>query len=199
MIQWTDQPPDPGEFAGIRLIRVPPKSIFEGVVTSPTLQGCPTHYAERRTQPCTGDACRHCLAGHLPRWLAYLSIQSQRTRAHVVLELTALAAGPIAEFAKRHATIRGTYLTAERTGARPNAPVHVNIRPHDSDQRILPPPVDLKRFFALLWHLTDTPTDSVAEPHQGPNIRNSYDTDPPGPIPEPANSNGNGGPHEWQP
>jgi len=192
MIQWSNTLPQPGEFAGIRLLRVPPKQSYQGLVTSTLLQGCPTHYAERRTQPCTGETCRHCLAGLVPRFLVYLSICSTRTRAHAVLELTALAAQPVNDYQTRHGSIRGALLTAERAGNRPNSPVRVTICPDDSDHRLLPPEVDLRRFFALLWHLDEEPANADIDSPPGPSIRNTIHNDPPTQAPHHTNNNGNG-------
>jgi len=179
MINWSDHPPKPGDFAGVRLVRVPPQKTFEGLITSEKLQGCPTHYAERKTQPCTGDDCRHCLAGLTPRWLAYLSVWSTRTRAHLVLELTALASLPVDDYAARHGSIRGSLIVADRNGSRPNSPVTVSVRPDDSDHRLLPPEVDLRRFFDLLWHINGMPLKAERNPHAGEYPEFNRDADAP--------------------
>jgi hypothetical protein len=176
--EWKDTPPKPNEFAGIRIIRVPQSKSIHGIITCQSLKGHDTHYAHRRTQPCTGATCPLCLDGNVPRWHGYISIVNPATRHHVVLELTALAATPIHEFATRGNALRGAEITATRLGNRPNSPVEIQISAADIDHANLPPPVNLVAFLEHLWHekqptekpnQTD-PTKSNGAAHNGANI-----------------------------
>jgi len=152
---WQDEPPPQTEFAGIRLIRTPPGRELVGVITSDHITGCPTHYVHRRTTPCTGTSCTHCLDGLQPRWHGYLSIRSMYSETQYVLELTALAAAPIQEYLRRHGTLRGARLHAKRVGDKPNSPVQTTVSPNDTDLRTLAPEVHMRRYLATLWSLTN--------------------------------------------
>lgn len=57
-----DVPADPRGPA-FPIVRTPPGRAFSGIVTSPNLVGCFTHYYHGRTIPCEGDGCRLCMAG----------------------------------------------------------------------------------------------------------------------------------------
>jgi hypothetical protein len=191
MDHWINRPPTPTEFAGIRLVRVPPNKTIEAIATSETLIGCNTHFAHRRTQPCNGPDCSLCLDGVPARWHGYISIFSTRSRTHAVLELTSLAAQPIADYQDRHGTLRGAQITATRIGNRPNAPVSVSICPCDVDLRTLPRPVCLQKFLTVLWNLETQSKDRQADPHPGPNIRNIPDRLPPEHLPQHTQLNDN--------
>jgi hypothetical protein len=156
MDHWTDRPPAPTEFAGIRLLRVPPRACYDAIITSPKMVGRYTHFVNRRTVPHTDGDCQPCLDGHIPRWHGYVSIYNPATHSHSVLELTALAAGPLADFEDRHGSLRGAELRAQRIGSAPNSPVRCIVTAADHDQRKLPRAVDLRKFLCTIWRLPYT-------------------------------------------
>jgi hypothetical protein len=158
---WTHKPPPPTEFAGLRLIRVGAGTRIAGICLSQQLLGCYTHYTRRRTIPCEGAGCQFCEDAGVPRWHGYLAIQSLATKNVAILELTALAAVPIAEYLERNGSLRGTRIDATRTGARNNAPVSATIQPADTDLRQLPREPNVQRFLEILW---DAPGNHHPEP-----------------------------------
>lgn len=166
---WENDPPAPTEFAGLRLIRVGTARELECVITSDALTGRQTHFWKRRTTPCTGPDCPACIDAVPARWHGYVSAISSRTKAQFVLELTALAAHPIAEYLKRKGTLRGAMLVARRIGSKPNSPVTCVISPCDCDLRTLPRAVHMKKFLCTVWNLAfdDAPTEATTpdEPH----------------------------------
>jgi hypothetical protein len=160
MSDWYDDPPGPTEFAGIRLFRIPTGKIYQGVITSPTMVGRYTHYVRRRTIPHFDRDCPECLTGSEARWHGYISVYSLGGHAHSVLELTALAAGPIKEFQERHGSLRGSEIWAQRMGAAPNSPVQTRVNAADHDLRTIPQPVDLRAFLCTIWRI---PLDGQAD------------------------------------
>jgi len=170
---WNDRPPPPTEFAGIRLIRVSPTRDLVGIITSHKLTGCPTHYVHRRTQPCTGANCVHCLDGLQPRWHGYLSIRSPYSETQYVVELTSLAAGPVADYQDRHGDLRGARLHAKRSSPKPNSPVQTEVLPHDTDLRTLPNEVNMRKYLTMLWSVPSDGQNGQGNPHPGPNIRDT--------------------------
>jgi len=181
---WKNEPPAPTEFAGIRLGRVQAGRDYEAIITSDAMVGRDTHYWKRRTTPCTGPDCPCCLDGTPARWHGYLSVLSTRSRTHHVLELTALAAVPVAEYARRKGSLRGALIQARRLGNRPNSPVNLTCSASDADLRTLPRGVNLKRFLCTIWNIPYDCEDVTSAPHLGPNIRNSLLADPPGSSPQ---------------
>ena len=172
MDAWIDRPPEPAAFAGVRLIRVPAGRTIEGIITSPSLVGCNTHYYHRHTIPCEGPSCDACREGIPARWHGYVSLWQSASHTQHALELTALAATPIIAYQDRHGTLRGATLKATRTGNRPNSPVQTIISPTDVDLRKLPAAVKLRQFLAVLWSLapsniaadsTDATLDALAD------------------------------------
>jgi len=182
---WINRPPVPTEFAGLRLIRVGTAKHFEAIITSDHMIGCLTHFYKRRTIPCTAPDCQADCDGVPARWHGYLSVLCTRTRTHYVLELTALAAVPVAEFDDAKGSLRGAMLDATRLGNKPNGPVSCVISPSSADLRTLPRAVHLERFLATIWHLNPAREDVGPNPPPGPNIRNSLLADPPTSSTEP--------------
>jgi hypothetical protein len=177
---WINRPPAPTDFAGIRLIRVQPGKNLEAYVTSTTMVGLNTHFAHRRTVPCTGPNCPCCLAAIPARWHGYISICSPRTKTSYVLELTALAAAPIADYLDKKGTLRGAYVQAHRTGSKPNSPVQLTISASDVDLRTLPGGVDLEKFLMTIWGQTKspaTPPSATRPPNGRPHIPEIDDPD----------------------
>lgn len=176
---WINRPPSPSEFAGVRLGRVQPGRDFEAIITCEHMVGANTHFAKRRTQPCTGPDCPWCLDAIPARWHGYLSVLSTRTRSQHVLELTSLAAAPVADYDDKKGSLRGAMIVAMRTGNRPNSPVTCTISPTDADLRTLPQGVNLEKFLTTIWGLQPERGDVEPIPPDGPNIRNTPLADPP--------------------
>lgn len=195
-IKWQNEPPLPTDFAGIRLLRVPAKSFLRGIITSDKLVGAPTHYANRRTQPCQDKDCELCRDGNQPRWHGYISLIHTASNNHIVLELTALAAVPIKDWETRHGSLRGANIRAERPGNRDNSPVQCRLEAADHDLRVLPLGVHLVTFLEHLWSpgtRPPAPTGRQAghpEPPPEPNIRNTLRRNHPEQLPHPAESLG---------
>ena len=178
-IPWQNRPPAPTEFAGVRLYRVPPGKSVEAIITCEHMIGAVTHFAHRRTQPCTGPDCSLCIDGVPGRWHGYLSVWSTRNRTQHVLELTALAAFPVAKYDDRQSSLRGATINASRMGNRPNSPVTCSIAPTDLDLRTLPRAINLERFLMTLWSMREKSQDGEEKPPPGQNIRNTVRADPP--------------------
>jgi len=169
MPTWHDTPPEPSDFAGIRLLRAPTGGWLGGTITSDKLKGTYTHYSHRRTQAHANENCELCLCGDVPRWHGYLSFLNPVTHSHAVLELTAISAQVVADYQQRHGSIRGALITAKRRGNRPNGTVEIEIKPQDKDLRTLPAPVDLGAFLDHLWCAEKNPSAIPNRSRQTPN------------------------------
>lgn len=169
---WSDRPPAPTEFAGLRLIRVAAGSRAAGICLSQNLIGCYTHYTRRRTIPCEGAGCQFCEDSGPPRWHGYVALQSLANKTVAVLELTALAAVPLADYLDRQGTLRGARIDATRTGSRANAPVTATVQPADIDLRQLPREPNVRRFLEILWDVKPSTQARELAPPLGQNIRN---------------------------
>jgi len=178
MLQFHSQPPiEPTRYA-MALLRTPPKGSIQLLVTSDNLLGCWTHFYAGRTVPCTGPACEACLAGASSRWHGYLSAIQGKTREHVLFELTALAAESFAAYRMKHQTLRGCHVTASRVNARPNARVHLVLKPHDLSGVDLPPAANLTAVLCHLWGIPTNETEIAGDAGQPPEIHH-HGTQPP--------------------
>jgi len=166
MDDWTTERPEPREFAAIPLIRVPPAGLIVGTITSLEVLSRNTHFAQHRTQPCPGDDCPHCLAGYSKRPHSYLSFVNRANNRQYVLELTGLAADAVFEAAKRYGHLRGLDFQAQRKQKRPNGRVEVALCPCPAGEERLPPPVDIRKFMAMLWNSPDVAA-VAADPQRG--------------------------------
>jgi hypothetical protein len=180
---WQNEPPEPSDFAGIRIFRVAASATTTGFCTSSRITGCATHYAHRRTQPCEGAGCKICETHGPARWHGWIGLATIKSRYVAVLELTALAAQPLADYLLRHGSLRGALISASRIGNRSNSPVQCRIEPSDTDLRTLPPEIDMQRFLTTLWNPDSrrhTQPDLNPEPTADPKPSDSL-------IPPPAN------------
>jgi hypothetical protein len=148
---WSTTPPDPHEFATIRLMRVPQSGSLLGLITSEEVLGCYTHWDTYRTQPCPGDGCPLCLDGQPKRWQGYLSLQSQSTQKQVVVQITALAAQQLQQEKARYGHIRGLLADFSRVAKRPNARILVQCRQLPQPPLDLVQPVNIPKYMALIW------------------------------------------------
>lgn len=175
--RWTPEPPaDQLEYA-LPLIRTPSQSPLIGVILSPAMVGCPTHYFGGRTIPCTGDACPACLERQAWRWHGYLHILRAKTHEQALLELTAQAAETITDWFKRHGKIRGVQFRAERPSRRPNGRVVLLLKTFDDPNYVPPPAKDVRKCMAIIWQLPLNQVkrglplrgapEHVNEPHEG--------------------------------
>ena len=170
MLQFHEQPPlEPTRYA-MRLVRTPARKALQLLVTSDNLLGCWTHFYAGRTVPCTGDTCEACLAGASSRWHGYLSAIEGKSREHILFELTALAAESFAAYRLKHGTLRGCHVTASRVNPRPNARVHLELKPHDLSTIDLPPSANLTAVLCHLWGIPTTETQTTSGPGPGPHI-----------------------------
>lgn len=183
MHDWSNQPPRSREFAGVALTRVPASGPLAGIITSEDLLGKPTHWTKGRTLPCTGPDCPHCKEQCPKRWHAYISYLELVTRKHAVLEITALAAEQLKNALIVKGFLRGLEFQAVRRAHRPNGPITFLFRVAPEGIAALPPPIDVRRFMAVLWNMGDEENPLGPNPPLRQNIRNT-----PGRVnaPEPA-------------
>ncbi|KKL63923.1 hypothetical protein LCGC14_2170260, partial [marine sediment metagenome] len=74
---FSHTPPDQGHGPSLRLRRTPGPGTLTATVTCERLIGCPTHFYQRRTVPCEGDACQACSEGYPWRWHGYISARDR--------------------------------------------------------------------------------------------------------------------------
>lgn len=167
MSSWSTDRPQPREFAAIPLVRVPPSGTIAGCITSREILSRDTHFANHRTQPCEEKDCPHCLAGYPARPHAYLSFISRANDRQYVLELTGLAANTVHDAMKRYGRLRGLLFNAYRKQKRPNGRVEIELAPDPAGEERLPPPVEIRRFMAMLWNL---PSREAAVAHHAGDL-----------------------------
>lgn len=153
---FTDAPPESAHGPGLRLRRTPAPGKLTAIVTCEKLIGCPTHFYQRRTIPCEPDNCPACNAGHPWRWHGYVSAVDAKTHEHFIFEMTAQAAEPFTDYAKRQHTLNGCLFEASRLGDHSNGRVLIRCKPIDLAQVNLPDPPDVIRCLSHIWNIPDT-------------------------------------------
>ena len=160
MLHFTSTPPEKSSGSGLRLLRTPSPGKLIAVVTSDDLVGCPTHFYNKRTVPCTPPDCPACAASYPWRWHGYLSASDLKTHEHFLFEMTAQAVEPLTLYRQRHHTLRGCMFEASRLGLHANGRVVIRCKPVDLTQVDLPKSPDL---IACLCHIWNVPTTQVYE------------------------------------
>jgi hypothetical protein len=73
------------------------------------------------------------------------------TKEHVLFEMTAQAAEPVADYAEANGTLRGCVITAQRAQQRTNGRVLISCSPADLSKIKLPAPPDMIRALCQIW------------------------------------------------
>lgn len=162
--EWTSVPPAPGDFAAVRLHRVPTAGSITGIITSTQIYGCWTHWDSYRTQPCPGPDCKLCKDGNPGRWHCWISIYSQMYGRQAVVQLTALAAQSLLQQCERYPSMRGVLVNFSRSAKRPNARIIVETRQLSQPIDALPAEIDIPKYMGLIWQASKHLDNKV--PHQ---------------------------------
>lgn len=165
MPKFEHAPPPQSRQSGLRLVRTPTNRPISLVLTCDRLIGCSTHWYANRTVPCEAPECRPCEEGYPWRWHAYLSGLETATLEHLLIEFTARAIDPLDEYFRRHKTMRGCLIQAQRAQQRPNARVLIRCRPADLAKFDLPRAPNVP---ALLCHIWGLPEDAVTTGRRQP-------------------------------
>lgn len=151
MPNWSTDLPEPRTYAEIRLLRVPTGGILQGIITSETVVGTPTHWDNCRTQPCDGPDCELCKKGRPSRWQGYISLFNQVNNRQCVVQITDLAAQQLEQFRRQYGHIRGLLAAFSRVAKRQNARITVETRQLPQPVADLPGPVDIPDYMAMIW------------------------------------------------
>lgn len=154
MPQFTQHSPTSSGSPGLRLVRTPHAKPLYAIVTTTTLIGCPTHFANRRTVPCERPQCKLCDEGISWRWHAYVSCYVVENKEHIIFECTANAADAFHEYQDAHGTLRGCHFKAWRVNQAPNGRVVINTQAADLGKYRLPPPPDIPAIMSHIWGLS---------------------------------------------
>jgi len=151
MPNWTDRPPVHTRQHAYSLFRTPAQGTISGIITSPTVLGCLTHFYRGRTIPCEGENCPACNDKRPPRYHAYVGLLGKKSREHALFELTGHAAAPLYDWIEAGKSLRGAALNAYRTRGGSNAPVTVQLSQMPGLEVVLPEPPDIQAALELIW------------------------------------------------
>jgi len=160
---WSPIPPPQDRAVPYRIVRVPASGDLKGIVTTPDIVGCNTHYVGHRTIPCEGpDACKACAEGHSWRWHAYVGLLLTTTLEHTILELTAAASDPLRTYYDLHNTVRACRITAKRPSGRLNGRIVLACQATDELRVRLPAPPNIQKILSHLWGIKyDAPEKAI--------------------------------------
>jgi hypothetical protein len=161
MPHWSNQPPADPRGNSLPLTRTPAAKQLRGIITSPDLLGCITHFWKGRTLPCESPHCEACTEGMPWRWHAYLGLFLPETRQHVLFECTAQVAEKLVTYRTAHGSLRGVGLLASRPSRRPNGRVAILRWTPDVDPDSLPDPPNIVAALAVIWNI---PTAQLSVP-----------------------------------
>lgn len=160
MPQWTSEPPAESEQYAHRIVRTPGKGAIAGIITSPELIGCPTHFTNGRTIPCEHPRpCEPCEHGSSRRWHGWVSLMQMPTLEHVIFEMTAAACDPLKNYALIHQTLRACSIRATRPSDRTNGRVVIETRLVDETRYRIPEPFNVRLVLCHIWNVEYSETD----------------------------------------
>lgn len=152
-VSFSNAPPTDDRSFGLTLIRTPADRPLVAVITSDDLVGCNTHYWGGRTVPCQRPVCKPCADGIPFRWHGYVGVFSPTTGKHALLELTAQACDPIAQYVLAHGTTRGAKIECSRHGRKQNGRVWTAISEAKSIPANLPDAPNIPAILAVIWNM----------------------------------------------
>lgn len=169
MPNWSHDVPSDRTVYGLPLRRTPPRGSLIGVITSPDLLGCDTHYWKQRTIPCERPNCEACASGMPFRWHSYCSLWIPKLSEHALWEIPAQAAEQLLLYKQAHGTLRGCLVEAWRSGSRPNGRVCLRTKPADLTKAVLPPAPDLYVLLSVIWNIAGPSVSKTVMPDFAPS------------------------------
>lgn len=157
MPQFSSDPPVDPRGHSLELRRTPTGRPIAGVITSPNMVGCPTHFWGGRTVPHEKDGCEPCQSGIDWRWHGYVSVFQLTSGDHFLFEFTARTAEPFKLYRQLHGGLRGCLFEAKRVNSAANAKVSIRTKTPDLSNYKLPEPPDLVKLLCMIWNI---PTSS---------------------------------------
>jgi len=157
MPRWSNAPPKGTDQPSFRIVRTPATKTLTGLITSPDLVGCATHFVQNRTIPCEkeddNDFCQHCFAGHSWRWHGYVSAILTSTHEHILFEFTRPPADTFRNYLLYAQTLRGCLFTSRRPSGRPNGRVVVACKSVDQSTLRLPEGPNIRNILSRVWNI----------------------------------------------
>ncbi len=153
MPQFSSTPPVDPRGQSLELKRCPPGAVLTGIITSPQIVGCPTHFFGGRTVPHEQGQCEPCTAGIGWLWHGYVAIYNTQQKAHFLFEMTARCVEPLTEYRAANGTLRGCSILAQRPSGKPNGRVYLKTKSVDLAGNYLPDAPDLTQVLAMIWGL----------------------------------------------
>lgn len=153
MPQFSSEPPQDEQRSGLRLIRTPAAAPIHGYVISNELSGCPTHFANNRTQPCETPNCPFCESGIGWRWHGYFLALIHATQETVIFEITAYTSDAFKDYFKRYGSLRGAAFKCARANGKSNGRVLAQLKPADLTRVDLPRDRNIRKLLCHIWNV----------------------------------------------
>lgn len=162
MLRFQNSLPDEDADFPFHLLRTPPAGPLTGIITTPKLLSCKTHFAKNRTSPCMDpDPCELCNDGFSWRWHVYVGLFQPRTFHHVIFETTPRAAKPLEHYLTFHQTLRSAAIKSTRPSANPNGRIHIDVKHIDEATLRLPPPPDVEKILCHIWNIQNNLNEDI--------------------------------------
>lgn len=171
MPSFSTQPPTDPRGNALDLERTPPRGTFKAIVTSADLIGTATHFWHGRTVPHEEEDCKPCIDLLPWRWHAWVSCYTERTKHHILFEMTAQASKAFVHYREANGSLRGAHFNAWRPSGKPNGRVSIVIRPQDLDGITLPPEPDLVKALAIIWNIALVDVDVAGLLRHMPRVK----------------------------
>lgn len=150
---FSTTPPDDPRGQSLELKRCPPGASLTGIITTPEVCGCPTHYYGGRTMPHEEVDCEPCSAGIGWLWHGYVAIYKPSEKMHFLFEMTARCVEPLTEYHLANGSLRGCSIVAQRPSGKPNGRVYLKTKSIDLASLYLPDAPNLRQVLAMIWGL----------------------------------------------
>lgn len=148
-----------------QIVRTPGRGVLKAIVLSIDLVGKLTHWNGSQTRPHTKPWCELCQRGSKLDWHGYMAIMSHKSREIGIMEFTQPSKVTCDDYIRRHGSLRGALLLANRTSEKTNARIRMCLTPSQELSLALPPAPDVFDFLLQLWRM---PNGLKVYPPEGP-------------------------------
>jgi len=164
MPAFSNRLPKDKEHMGFKIVRTPESGMICGIITTPELLVCDTHFWGGRTIPCErlrtkmdgtfepGD-CAACREAVPYRTHVYVACFSPKTGEHFIFECTAAAAQPLEEYWDKTGTLRGCVIKAIRSRNQRNAKVMIETGTANIARQPIPDAPRMDLLLSVIWRL----------------------------------------------
>lgn len=150
---FVRNPEDAGFEPRIEIVRTPGNKMIKAIVVSTDIVGAMTHWNGHQTRPHTTPWCEHCERGTKVDWHGYVGILDWHTRERSILEFPVGPKQHFDEYIKRHGSLKGAQLLANRVSNQTNSRIRIALSPSKELMMTIPEGPNIVDFLLKMWRM----------------------------------------------